>query len=97
MLNHAFQKRFSSDRLDGKYFIVPDNEKIIIAETGVSEHYSVTSLQISSVHASAERNPSAATYKLEMRLHEVDGCDLVNKINVHITNLLLYICTKNVI
>ena len=80
MLNHAFQKRFSSDRLDGKYFIVPDNEKIIIAETGVSEHYSVTSLQISSVHASAERNPSAATYKLEMRLHEVDGCDLVNKI-----------------
>ena len=80
MLNHAFQKRFSSDRLDGKYFIVPDNEKIIIAETVVSEHYSVTSLQISSVHASAERNPSAATYKLEMRLHEVDGCDLVNKI-----------------
>ena len=84
MMNHAFQKRLSQDRLDGKFFNgefkIPDRDKIIIAETGVSEHYSITSLQISSVHASAERNPSAATYKLEMRMHEVDGCDLVNKI-----------------
>ena len=84
MLNHDFQKRLSEERLNGigspDSYIIPDTEKIIIAETGVSTHYDITSLNIKAVHASAERNPSAVTYQVDMRIREVDGVDLVNRI-----------------
>lgn len=80
MLNHTFQKRYSRERLEGVNFIVPDNEKIIIVETGISSNYNVSSLQIQAVHASAEKNPSSATFNMDLRIHEVGGCSLVNKI-----------------
>lgn len=92
MLNHSFQKRLSEERLEMELdYTIPDEYKVIIAETGVSSHYDIQSLKIKATHASAYRNPSSATYQIEMRLKEVASCDLVNKIAV-ISKALGYDC-----
>lgn len=85
MLNHAFQKRFSNSKIfqtNEQIFKIPDEEKIIIAETGVSSSLSIESVTIHTVHAAVNKNPSAASYQIDLRIKEANGCNLINQIAV---------------
>ena len=82
MLNSLFQSRYSIERKNNNLngFEIPDNEKIIIAETGVSDNYSIDSLTINNIHSCIYKNPSALTYNMEMIINENNGCSLGTKI-----------------
>ena len=92
MLNHTYQKKLSIDRALGiipNNYRLPDDSKIIIAETGVSSNYNIQSLSIDAVHTSISQNPSATTYKMELKIDEVNGCSLANRI-VAVSKLVGY-------
>lgn len=92
MLNRAYQNKLSRDRING---IVPNNyrlsddSKIIIAETGVTPHYDITSLKLNTIYSSVSQNSSATTCKIEMQIKESSGCSLLNKI-VAVSKMLGY-------
>jgi len=91
LLNAKFQNYYSEQRSNGELidYRIPDEEKIIIAETGVSSNYSIESLKMNNIHTCVYSNPSAATYSMEMVISEANGCSLGTKIAA-ITNLLGY-------
>ena len=68
---------------------ISDNAKIIIAETGVTPNYDITSMTMDTVHTSVYKNSSATTYKINLMIKELNGCSLTNKIAV-ISKLLGY-------
>ena len=83
MINHTYQTKLSIDRTKGiipNNYHLPDSSKIIIAETGVSANYDITSLILKTVHSSVSNNSSATTYQMDMKLREINGCSLINKI-----------------
>ena len=82
MLNSLFQSRYSIERKNNNLngFEIPDDEKIIIVETGVSDNYSIDSLTINNIHSCIYKNPSALTYNMEMIINENNGCSLGTKI-----------------
>ena len=83
MINHTYQTKLSIDRTKGiipNNYRLPDSSKIIIAETGVSANYDITSLILKTVHSSVSNNSSATTYQLDMKIKEINGCSLINKI-----------------
>lgn len=82
MYNHRFQKSLSERRLfdEDVNQIFSEKEKIIIAETGVSSKYDITSLKISATHGSPYSHSPITFYNIEMVMHEMNSCDLVNKI-----------------
>ena len=61
---------------------INDNAKIIIAETGVTSNYDITSMTMDTVHTSVYKNSSATTYKINLMIKELNGCSLTNKIAV---------------
>lgn len=83
MLNHVYQKKLSLDRQNGiipNNYQLPDESKVIITETGVDSKYDIFSLTIKTIHNSIHSNPSCISYQMEMKIKEVNGCSLVNKI-----------------
>lgn len=92
MINHVYQKKLSIDRQKGiipNNYQLPDESKIIIAETGISSNYDITSLTINTIHNSVSNNPSIISYKMDMKLKEINGCSLINKITA-ISKLIGY-------
>lgn len=92
MINHVYQKKLSIDRQNGiipNNYQLPDDSKVIIAETGVDSLYDITSLTINTIHNSSSNNPSAISYQMDMKLKEINGCSLVNKITA-VSKLLGY-------
>lgn len=59
---------------------IPDDQKIIIAETGISSRYSIDSLKIEVVHVSSHQDKSPTSYKMDMKIVEANGCNLINRI-----------------
>lgn len=83
MISNSSQIFLSKLRANGQLsnnYVIPDDEKIIIAETGVSSKISIDSLKINTIHANTCNSHSATTYSLEMILKEVNGCQLSNQI-----------------
>ena len=83
MINHLYQNKLSQDRAKGiipNNYRLPDSSKIIIAETGVSTNYDITSLILKTVHSSVSNSSSATTYQMDMKIKEINGCSLINKI-----------------
>ena len=82
MLSREAQEELNNLRstYDFQDYIIPDSEKIIIAETGVSSKYSIDSLSIKTIHASLYQCNIPTTVSLNMTLKEADGCGLLNKI-----------------
>lgn len=83
MLTHDYQQKLSLSREQGQLpanYQIPEENKIIIAETGVTSNYDITSLTIHTIHTNVSSSPSGTTYKLELRLKEINGCSLINKI-----------------
>lgn len=92
MLNRAYQNKLSRDRINGivpNNYRLPDDSKIIIAETGVTPHYDITSLKLNTIYSSVSQNSSATTCKIEMQIKESSGCSLLNKI-VAVSKMLGY-------
>ena len=92
MLNKVYQNKLSRDRINGiipNNYRLPDDSKIIIAETGVTPNYDITSLKLNTVYSSVAQNSSATTCKIEMVIKEVAGCSLLNKI-VAVSKMLGY-------
>lgn len=92
MLNKVYQNKLSRDRINGiipNNYRLPDDSKIIIAETGVTPHYDITSLKLNTVYSSVAQNASATTCKIEMVIKESSGCSLLNKI-VAVSKMLDY-------
>lgn len=85
MLPYSYQQELSKHKNEGDvnfFKKIDDNAKIIIAETGVSSNYDITSLTMETVHTSVYRSNSATTYKINLILKELNGCSLLNKIAV---------------
>lgn len=83
MLNEVYQNKLSKDRVNGiipPNYQLPNDSKIIIAETGVSSNYDITSLTLKTVYSSVAENSSGVTYELNMKIKEINGCSLINKI-----------------
>lgn len=82
MLSNSAQVILASLRENGQInnYIIPDDEKIIIAETGVSSKISIDSLVLKTIHANTCNTHSATTYSLEMTIKEINGCQLCNQI-----------------
>ena len=85
MLPYSYQQELSKYKNEGDvnfFKKISDNAKIIIAETGVSSNYDITSLTMETVHTSVYRSNSATTYKINLIIKEITGCSLLNKIAV---------------
>lgn len=91
MLSNTFQKIISTLREKNLFssYSVPDNEKIIIAESGVSAKYSIESLSIDTIYSNATVSNAATSYSLQLQIKEVNRCQLINQIVV-ISKLLGY-------
>ena len=70
-------------------YTIPNEDKIIIAETGVSSKFSIDSLALKTVHANMCNSHSATTYSIEMTIKEANGCQLTNQI-ASVSKLLGY-------
>ena len=97
MLNRLYQEKITEIRNEGdtelNNFIkrLPDDSKIIIAETGVSSKYNIKRLSLKTIHPSAANSTSVATYELNLYLQEVGGSSLVNHITA-VSKLVGYDC-----
>ena len=92
MLNQTYQIKLSKDRYNGivgNNSNLPDDSKIIIAETGVTPNYDITSLTLKTLYSSVYQNSSATTFQMEMKITEPNGCSLLNKI-VSVSRMLGY-------
>lgn len=92
MIESSYQQQLSDIRrmFDlTKPYKIDDNKKIIIAETGVTSNYDITSLTMKTVHTSVHNTSSATTYQINLMLKELNGCSLTNKIAT-ISKLLGY-------
>lgn len=91
MLSNTFQKIISTLREKNLFssYSVPDNEKIIIAESGVSAKYSIESLSIDTIYTNATNSNAATSYSMQLQIKEVNRCQLINQIVV-ISKLLGY-------
>ena len=67
-----------SQGLDGQSIL--ENSKYIIAESGVTNSIFVESLEMDTVPPTNYSNNSISTIKMDLKLEEVGGCSLVNKI-----------------
>lgn len=85
ILDSSYQKQISTIKSSidmNKPLKIDDSKKIIIAETGVTSKYDITSMVVDTVYSSVYKNSSATTYKMSMIIKELNGCSLINKLAV---------------
>lgn len=91
MLPSSLQYAISKKREDSLFasYSIPDKDKIIIAESGVTSRYSIESLKIDTIYTNTSISNSAVSYSLNLHIKEVNSCQLINQIAV-ISKILGY-------